>query len=294
MRQLPHSGKTSWSSSAVVLKRQSAETSSVRGPILASSVWARWKQVDNGVPSKEDVSGASAVTIGGSDSYWGKGKLETPTTSSTLLELLQHTPLHDNAWEEFFRRYYDWMVHRCRRLNLQHADAEDVTGRVLQKLVKVFRTFRHDPRKRFRGYLATIIVNELRSYFRELGRNPGALGAGYQDHEAWLASAAVQGLSQELDSRVLRDLDLAVTLIENVRTRVQEKTWQAYAMTTLENRPPSDVAAELKMSLSSVYVARNRIRKMLEQAAADIMPPPTKSRETPQSSNPKSTTGVNL
>jgi RNA polymerase sigma-70 factor (ECF subfamily) len=44
-----------------------------------------------------------------------------------------------------------------------------------------------------------------------------------------------------------------------VRCEFRESTWLAFVNTSIQGRSVSEVAAELKMSAGSVYVARSRI-----------------------------------
>ena len=50
-------------------------------------------------------------------------------------------------------------------------------------------------------------------------------------------------------------------------------TWQAFWQTAVEDRPPAEVAAELGLSVGSVYVARSRvlarIRRRVERMGND-------------------------
>ena len=48
-----------------------------------------------------------------------------------------------------------------------------------------------------------------------------------------------------------------------VQLRVQPHTWLAYHETAVENRPSQEVASELGIRVTDVYVAKSRVIKML-------------------------------
>ena len=50
-----------------------------------------------------------------------------------------------------------------------------------------------------------------------------------------------------------------------VALRVQSRTWKAYQLTAVEERPAAQVARDLQMRISEVYVAKSRVMKMLRE-----------------------------
>jgi hypothetical protein len=54
-------------------------------------------------------------------------------------------------------------------------------------------------------------------------------------------------------------------VLERVRAKLKETTWQAFYQTMVEQRPAVDVAGERKLSVASVYKANYRVKQMLLQ-----------------------------
>ena len=50
-----------------------------------------------------------------------------------------------------------------------------------------------------------------------------------------------------------------------VALRVQSHTWKTYQLTTVEERPAAQVARDLQIPISEVYVAKSRVLKMLRE-----------------------------
>lgn len=194
--------------------------------------------------------------------------LDSPPTSPTLLALLRG-PASEEAWQRFVRLYQPLIESRWRSAGLQPADGEDVTGRVLAKLVLALRSFEYDPAKRFRGYLRTVVASVLADFWAERQRRPGLVGSGDPAHAAILAElpAPLLDLPDEIDQRIHDDLGRARRAIAVVQAQVSDVHWRAYWATAVDNHPAIDVAKELDLSVGAVYMAKSRIGKLLRENA---------------------------
>src|SRR5262245_58648661 len=92
--------------------------------------------------------------------------LTTTITSTTLLSRLATGVVDDAAWQEFVDRYGPHVIKWCRDRGCPDGDVEDVLQDVLVKLMQAFRTFRYDPKKKFRSWLATVTRNTVTDLFR--------------------------------------------------------------------------------------------------------------------------------
>jgi RNA polymerase sigma-70 factor (ECF subfamily) len=52
---------------------------------------------------------------------------------------------------------------------------------------------------------------------------------------------------------------------EQVRDQVSVQQWMVYWLTSVEDRPIADVAAEYETSVGSIYIARSRITKRIRE-----------------------------
>ncbi|HEV3081002.1 MAG TPA: sigma-70 family RNA polymerase sigma factor [Gemmataceae bacterium] len=196
---------------------------------------------------------------------------EGTSTNPTLLRKLWNPDNDEDAWRAFLDRYRPLIERWCRGAGLDAADGEEVTANVLCQLARAMRTFRYDPAQRFRSWLKTVVVNAVRSYRRTMARRPGARAAGGQAIEEKLENALSRDdfkcLLQDLDNSLESDLQQASRVAANVQQRVEPHNWKAFWQTAIEGRPAAEVAAELHMTVTAVYVAKNRVGKMLRQAA---------------------------
>jgi RNA polymerase sigma-70 factor (ECF subfamily) len=185
------------------------------------------------------------------------------STSATLLNRVR-SPLDQGAWNEFVERYgrriYGW----CRQWGLQEADAEDVTQDVLLRLARKMRGFAYDPSRSFRGWLRTL-THHAWSDFLEGRKRPGA-GSG--DDEVARALEQVEArddLTRWLDEEFTRALFEEASA--RVRLRVRPHTWEAFRLTAVEGKSGAEVAALLGMEVATVFVARSKVQKMLQDEA---------------------------
>ena len=59
--------------------------------------------------------------------------------------------------------------------------------------------------------------------------------------------------------------------VEFLRKEFEERTWQAFWQVAVEERPPSDGASELGMSVNAVYLAKSLVLRRLREEFADLL-----------------------
>lgn len=180
-------------------------------------------------------------------------------TSVTLLGRLRQFPTDQNAWSMFVERYGRKILAWCRQWNMQDADAEDVTQNVLLKLADKMKTFDYDASKSFRAWLKTVAWHVLSDYCDS--RKAVAVG-GDQTVELLENVKAREDLVQRLDEEFDRELFEEATA--RVKVRVTPKTWEAFERTAVQGQAGSDVGAALGMKVATVFVARSKVQKMLQ------------------------------
>src|SRR5262249_13562801 len=93
--------------------------------------------------------------------------------------------------------------------------------------------------------------------------------------QCWPDPATFDELAGELDEEFRADCERAEQVCSRVRGRVQSQTWEAFIRTYLQGQEVRDVARELGLTLSGVYKARDRVRRLLEEEGqAESAPSP--------------------
>jgi RNA polymerase sigma-70 factor (ECF subfamily) len=136
---------------------------------------------------------------------------------------------------------------------------------VFQAVAAHITTFRKDrPGDSFRGWLRTITQNKIHDHFRRRGREPG--GVGGTEAQIRLSRLPAGSALDGEDSSHVGDEHLSIRhLLSVVRGEFEERTWQAFWMTTVEGRLPGDVATDLAMSPGAVRVAKSRVLRRLRE-----------------------------
>jgi RNA polymerase sigma factor (sigma-70 family) len=177
---------------------------------------------------------------------------------------------NEEAWEAFVGRYRPRILHWCRRL--QADDAEEVASRVLHKLVVGLArgAYRRRHPGSFRGWLRRVVGNEVVDFARQ--QRPGRPAGDVPP--CWPDPDSLDELAGELDEQFRADCERAERVCERVRGRVRAHSWEAFARTYLQGQDVRDVARDLGLTLSGVYKARDRVRRLLEEEGrAESVPP---------------------
>jgi RNA polymerase sigma-70 factor (ECF subfamily) len=178
-----------------------------------------------------------------------------PDTRTSLVFRVRN-PQDAEAWREFLRLYGPLIYRYGRRHGLQDADAVDFMQRVLLAVSGAIRRLEYDSQRGlFRGWLFAVVRQQFTHWLREGQRWRNGLAAAEMAHQ----------LNQPPDqeTQAAWDEDFQAQLLrfaaDNVRRLVNERHWDAFWRTAVENQKAPAVAAQLGMSIGAVYTARSRI-----------------------------------
>ena len=191
--------------------------------------------------------------------------LQMPDPLETRASLIRRLPDAADllAWDEFAAIYAPLVYRLARRKGLQPADADDLTQEVLTAVSRsVDGWLQKTDRGPFRAWLLRIARNTAINFLTRRKHRP--LGTGGSDGHRLIADHTAQDAATD-DFDTEYECELFRWASIQVREIVTEKTWQAFWQTTMEDRSIAEVAAELKMSVGSAYIARSRVMARLRQ-----------------------------
>lgn len=186
------------------------------------------------------------------------------TTTALLHGLLE--PDAQQHWIEFDARFRPILRGFAMKLGLCEADADDVTQEALARFVKSYREGKYD---RSRGRLSSWLISIAQNCVRDLHRSRASKRElrGESAIVELPHAGALESLWEEECRRVL--LDHAMRELRD-GTRLESRTIGAFERLALRQQAPADIAAELGMSLDSVYAAKNRCLSQLRQILARL------------------------
>lgn len=192
--------------------------------------------------------------------------------STTSLSLLNRAAANDDSqsWDHLADLYQPLLQRWVTSFGIQPTDSDDLIQDVLATVFRELPDFRHNKRAgAFRKWLRGILINRVRHFLRSRKNKPIATGK----------SSVLQQLQQLADDRSdlsqLWDREHNAHVMERLTTaveqRFQKKTWMAFCRHVIDGVSPDQVAVELSMSLSGVYVAKSRVLSELRQEAEGLI-----------------------
>ena len=190
-------------------------------------------------------------------------------TSLSLLARIRQSDDSD-SWNRLVELYAPLMRGWLRSYEVSGADADDLVQDVLTVVSQELPKFNHNERTgAFRSWLRRILVNRLQNYWRRRKQPPPAKGGSSLLEQLKQLEDDNSGLSRIWNEQ--HDRDVIARLIDLVRPRFQPKTWEAFRRQMFDGQKPGQVAAELGMTLGSVYMARNRVLAALRRETGGIV-----------------------
>lgn len=184
---------------------------------------------------------------------------EFPDTQSLLLANIQSLENRE-AWVEFVQIYRPVIYRMARRRGMQDADAQDLSQDVLVRLSKSIAGWEPQEGIRFRHWLRKVASNAIVTAVTK--SKPRSFLVGSAADQLLAEAADVSIATTELQNECFRERYLRAAAI--VRADVSPVTWAAFEKTVIDGQSCEDAAKSLGKSLGTVYAARSRILKRLQ------------------------------
>jgi RNA polymerase sigma-70 factor (ECF subfamily) len=187
------------------------------------------------------------------------------TTSLTLLARVRQSD--KQAWGRLVQLYGPLVFEWCTRAGLKPVDAADLGQEVFTRVWTSFHTFRRDrPGDTFRGWLRVITKRQILDFWRRQQRQVNTQAA----EPAELANLHFE-FPDEDDPEVLAQdrRRLYSRAVELLRSDFEPITVEVFWRVVVQGEAPVDVAALLKVSVNSVYIAKSRVLSKLRAELSD-------------------------
>ena len=187
------------------------------------------------------------------------------SASTSLIHGLKNQD--EGAWRRLLDLYVPLVFSWCRRAGLQSEDCADIMQEVFRSVLGGIAGFRYvSPTDTFRGWLRTITRNKIRDHFRHRAAEPigtGGTSAHQRSREIPELEPAISPTAGPVVGLIHRGADL-------IRAEFDERTWQAFWLTAVENHAGSETAELLGMSPGAVRQAKYKVLRRLRQALGDV------------------------
>ena len=186
--------------------------------------------------------------------------MEAWNTRKTMLIRLQNQ-YDEHSWEEFVSTYRQYIYNVIRRMNLNHHDALEIVQIVLIKLWKKLPEFNYDNyRGKFRNWLYTVTANQTRDFLRSKGvKLSQSEDTSEQGKDKLISQPEIEELAEKEWQIYISNLAW-----EKVKSQFSESVCTAF-LKSIEGVPIAEIAKEVGITDSSVYVYKKRVQDRLQE-----------------------------
>ncbi len=195
--------------------------------------------------------------------------MKTPVPDTRHSLILRLTDRRDaEAWDQFVSIYEPLVFRLARSKGFQDADAREISQEVLIAVSSAVERWQPDAELgRFRDWLFRIARNLMINFMTR--RHHQSIASG-DSHIAEL-------LDQQFDPNSVETAEFEFEYrrevfrlaAEQVRRQVKDATWQAFWLTSTEQKSVAEVASQLSISIGAVHIARSRVRASLRKWVAE-------------------------
>ncbi len=183
------------------------------------------------------------------------------TTQSSLLVRLR-TADDAEAWGRLVRIYTPLLLHWIKRMGIESNLRFDICQDVFAVLFDRSSWLATERPRSFRNWLRTVTINKCRDLIRKQQRTTEAR---FVD----IVETATEDPSQLLTDHEYRAF-VAKQALQVMRDSFAETTWRACWESVVLERPASEIASELGITVNAVYLARGRVLKRLREELAGL------------------------
>lgn len=176
-----------------------------------------------------------------------------PSTHQSLLEKIQNGD--EVSWNEFYQRYSPIIRYVGHLYHFNENECDDLIQNVMLKFFSSSKKFVYRKGEvKFRTYFASIIRSQAVDHIRKNAARSGNVPEMTDRDDSF----------DELFFEEWKKFMLEESLDE-LRQRVDPRTYQAFELYALQHRDISEIAAIPGFDKNMVYVAKSRCMKMLRE-----------------------------
>lgn len=194
----------------------------------------------------------------------------TKTSISLLDRLRAGADSESDSWQQFMDIYTPLLRSWIGRYEMQPNDVDDLVQEVMIVVLRELPAFRHSGRRgAFRAWLRMTVANRLRNFWRARRHRPVVRGGTEAWGELDQLTDPYSNLSRLWDHQ--HDQHVTRQLLRLIEGDFTPNTWQAFRLVVLDGAKADQAAAELKMSVNAVFIAKSRVLSRLREVGRGLV-----------------------
>jgi RNA polymerase sigma-70 factor (ECF subfamily) len=185
------------------------------------------------------------------------------TRGSVIYGVCRHDP---DRWREFDAIYRPMLLAFLRKQRLNDSDANDVIQETFIKLLNKIQTYDRE-KCRFRSWLFSVAHNTLIDFARRRVSQKKAVDGWVTNVLQASPSDSVKMAEEWVKIHRTKILHHA---LKSVRNRTSARTWACFEQRLLRDRPGAEIAAELGLEASTVFVNASRVLKRVRSVCQEF------------------------
>lgn len=187
---------------------------------------------------------------------------DTYKTRETLLDKLKNK--HDEeSWEDFVFYYRGFIYVVCRRMHLNHHDAEEIVQKVLLASWDTLPEFQYDKRHNFRGWLCQVTKNHIKNFFRTVSRQNSKVENAAKDSAAqYLSNISLPDIEKIAEEEW--NTYVASMALLNIRDEFSDSVIDVFLKLS-EGATISGIAEEMSLPPNTISVYKKRVTAKLRR-----------------------------
>jgi RNA polymerase sigma factor (sigma-70 family) len=195
-----------------------------------------------------------------------------PTRKSLLVRLKDWDD--QKSWQDFYDIYSRLIYGAAIKAGLNESEAEDVVQETVIAVSKAMGKYEYRPEKcAFKTWLHAVTKRQVANQFRKrLGKGRLLESLPREGDEGEQFNEIPDPASQALDEVFQREWEqtLLDSACERVKRKVSPEQFRIYDYYALQGHGALDTVRALGVSLAKVYIAKNRIGKMVREQVAQL------------------------
>jgi len=170
------------------------------------------------------------------------------------------------VWQEFFDTYWKLIYSVALKSGLSDAEAQDVVQETIITVSRKIDKLRYDPALgSFKGWLLHMTRWRIADQFRKRQHDISDQPTIDRDRR----TAPIDRIADGFDIDAVWDAEWRAHLLEaamdRVRRRIDPRQFQIFDCYVVRDWPAQKVAAELRVNIAQVYLARHRVAALIRR-----------------------------